>query len=76
MGDVGNTYSDLGRHQDALLMKEKTLELYRRIGESHPDVGEGHCLDTNARSVETFFALQLPPSILPLILLHNCIAVL
>ena len=40
MGDLANTYSDLGRHQDALLMIEKTLEFQRRVlPENHPHIG-------------------------------------
>ena len=40
MGNLANTYSDLGRHQDALLMIEKTLEFQRRVlPENHPDIG-------------------------------------
>jgi hypothetical protein len=64
MGDLGKTYSDLGRHEDALALKEKTLEFYRRVlPESHPDIGEGHCLDTVACLVVTrsVFDLQDEP---------------
>ncbi len=40
MGNLALTYSDLGRHQDALVMKEKTLEFQRRVlPENHPDIG-------------------------------------
>ncbi len=40
MGNVALTYSDLGRHQDALSMGEKTLEFRRRVlSENHPDIG-------------------------------------
>jgi hypothetical protein len=40
MGNLANTYSDLGRHQDALVMEEKTLEFLRRaLPENHPDLG-------------------------------------
>ncbi len=40
MGYLANTYSALGRHQDALVMKEKTLEFNRRVlPENHPDIG-------------------------------------
>jgi hypothetical protein len=40
MGDLANTYSDLGRDQDALVMKEKTLEFQRRVlPENHPSIG-------------------------------------
>jgi hypothetical protein len=40
MGNLAATYSDLGRHQDALVMKEKTLEFRRRVlPENHPNIG-------------------------------------
>ena len=40
MGNLANTYSALGRHQDALVMMEKTLEFRRRVlPENHPDIG-------------------------------------
>ena len=40
MSNLAATYSALGRHQDALLLKEKTLEFRRRVlPENHPDIG-------------------------------------
>ena len=40
MINLAVTYSALGRHQDALVMKEKTLEFERRVlPENHPDIG-------------------------------------
>ncbi len=46
MGNLANTYSDFGRHQDALLLKEKTLEFRRRVlPENHPDIGTTWCDD-------------------------------
>jgi hypothetical protein len=40
MKNLAVTYSALGRHQDALVMKEKTLEFERRVlPENHPDIG-------------------------------------
>ena len=40
MGNLANTYMALGRHQDALAMREKTLEFRRRVlPENHPDIG-------------------------------------
>jgi hypothetical protein len=40
MCNLADTYSALGRHQDALAMKEKTLEFMRRVlPENHPDIG-------------------------------------
>ena len=40
MNNLANTYYALGRHQDALVMQEKTLEFRRRVlAENHPDIG-------------------------------------
>ena len=40
MGNLANTYSDLGRHQEALVMREKTLEFQQRVlPENHPQIG-------------------------------------
>ena len=40
MGNLAAAYSALGRHQDALVLKEKTLEFYRRVlPENHPHIG-------------------------------------
>ena len=40
IGNLAVTYSDLGRHQDALVMHEKTLEFRRRVlPENHPHIG-------------------------------------
>ena len=40
MGNLAKTYSALGRHQDALVLKEKTLVVFRRVlPENHPDIG-------------------------------------
>ena len=42
MNNLANSYSDLGRHQEAVEMQEKTLEFRRRVlPENHPDIGEG-----------------------------------
>ena len=42
MGNLAASYSALGRHQEALEMREKTLEFRRRVlPENHPDIGEG-----------------------------------
>ncbi len=43
MGNLAGTYSDLGRHADALAMQESVLEFHRRVlPAEHPDIGEGH----------------------------------
>jgi hypothetical protein len=40
MGNLAALYSALGRHQDAMMLQEKTLECYRRVlPENHPDIG-------------------------------------
>ena len=42
MNNLAASYSALGRHEEALAMKERVLELYRRVlPEDHPDIGEG-----------------------------------
>ena len=43
MGNLAVTYSKLGRHADALAMRERVLEFTRRVlPEDHPSIGEGH----------------------------------
>ena len=43
MSHLASTYSDLGRHNEALAMRERVLEFRRRVlPEDHPDIGEGH----------------------------------
>ena len=40
MSCLAAAYSKLGRHQDALVLQEKTLEFRRRVlPENHPDIG-------------------------------------
>ena len=42
MGNLAVTYRNLGRHADALAMKEQVLEFRRRVlPADHPDIGEG-----------------------------------
>ncbi len=42
MNNLAASYSDLGRHNEALAMRESVLEFYRRVlPENHPDIGEG-----------------------------------
>jgi hypothetical protein len=42
MGDLASTYSKLGRHSEALAMRESVLEFTRRVlPAEHPDIGEG-----------------------------------
>ena len=41
MGNLASTYSELGRHADALALREKVLEFRRRVlPEAHPHIGE------------------------------------
>ena len=43
MGHLASTYSNLGRHNEALAMRERVLEIRRRVlPEDHPSIGEGH----------------------------------
>jgi hypothetical protein len=40
MNNLSATYNELGRHQDALVLLEKTLEFQLRVlPENHPDIG-------------------------------------
>ena len=40
MSNLASTYGALGRHQDALVLQEKTLEFLRRVlPENHPHIG-------------------------------------
>jgi hypothetical protein len=40
MSNLAATYSALARHQEALVLQEKTLEFRRRVlPENHPDIG-------------------------------------
>ena len=40
MCNVAVTYGELGRHQDALVLHEKTLEFWRlALPENHPKIG-------------------------------------
>jgi len=40
MGNLALSYSALGRHQDALVLNEKTLQFWRRVlPENHPNIG-------------------------------------
>ena len=42
MGNLAGAYSALGRHADALAMKQMVLEFRRRVlPADHPDIGEG-----------------------------------
>ncbi len=46
MNNLAYSYSALERHDEALEMREKTLEFYRRVlPENHPDIGEGDAYD-------------------------------
>ena len=48
MNNLAQTYSELGRHADALAMQERVLEFRRRVlPANHPDIGEG-CVGRDA----------------------------
>ena len=50
MNNLANSYSALGRQQEAVEMREKTLEFRRRVlPENHPDIGEGDAAYGGAR---------------------------
>ena len=41
MSSFSSTYSELGRHADALALNENVLEFRRRVlPDDHPDIGE------------------------------------
>ena len=41
MNGLAVSYADLGRHADALVLREQALELRRRVlPEDHPSIGE------------------------------------
>jgi pentatricopeptide repeat protein len=43
MADLAFCYSNLGRHQDAVLLLEESLEFQRRVlPGNHPDIGNVH----------------------------------
>jgi hypothetical protein len=45
MSILAMTYSELGRHADALAMGEQVLDLWRRVlPANHSDIGEGCAL--------------------------------
>jgi hypothetical protein len=77
MNNLAATYSELGRHQDALVLQEKTLEFRRRVlPENHPGIGEScinisvsylqagdfHRAIESAREALRIFQAALPPS--------------
>jgi hypothetical protein len=77
MNNLADTYGQLGRHQDALMMLEKTLEFRRRVlPENHPDIGSScfniscsycqagdfHRATERAREALRIFQAALPPS--------------
>ncbi len=41
MGNLALTYADLGRHADALVLREQVLEFFQRVlPEDHPEIGD------------------------------------
>jgi hypothetical protein len=77
MGNLAATYSKLGRHQDAVVLQEKTLEFRRRVlPANHPDIGQScfnisliyhqagdfhHAIEMSHETLRIFQA-TLPPS--------------
>ena len=42
MNNLAQSYSDLGRHADALVLQDRVLEFFRRVlPVDHPGIGEG-----------------------------------
>ncbi len=40
MGNLANSYDEIGRYEDALVLREKVLEFRRRVlPEDHPEIG-------------------------------------
>jgi len=77
MGNLAAAYSAFGRHQDALVLQEKTLEFHRRVlPENHPDIGTAcynlsfsylqagsfHRAIERAREALRIWQASLPPS--------------
>ncbi len=77
MGNLALTYRALGRHQDALVLQEKTLEFQRRvlpanhldigtscfnISLSYGQVGDFHRAIEKAREALRIWQATLPPS--------------
>jgi hypothetical protein len=43
MCNLAQSYSEMGRHSEALAMQESALDFLRRVlPADHPDIGEGH----------------------------------
>ena len=64
MGNLASTYSELGRHSEALAMKESVLEFTRRVlPAEHPDIGEGRVWSAAALAPYTHFCIRF--SIIP-----------
>ena len=52
MNNLASSYSKLGRHEEALAMRERVLEFDRRVlPENHPIIGEGHVMSLVAFDV-------------------------
>ena len=40
MLDLGSTLTELGRHREALMLQQETVEFYRRVlAHNHPKIG-------------------------------------
>ncbi len=77
MGNLAAMYGTVGRHQDALVLLEKTLEFRRRVlPENHPEIGSScfnlslsyreagdfHRASERAREALHIWQAALPPS--------------
>ncbi len=41
MGNLANSYDEIARHEDALVLREKVLEFCQRVyPDDHPEIGE------------------------------------
>ena len=41
MGNLANSYDEIVRHADALVLREQVLEFFQRVlPEDHPEIGE------------------------------------
>ena len=55
MGNVASMYSLLGMHGDALVLKEKVLQIFRgALPEDHPDISDAIVVDYAMMSVKRF----------------------
>ncbi len=57
MSNLAKSLADVGRHDDALVSEERTLEFFRRtLPEDHPLIGEG-CVYLSTSRFDCFFSV-------------------